>query len=176
MSTPPRDFLEGGGPVVVELSLDKGGSSAALTSTDIPVITSNLYRVEILIPPGCSQLVHVGVYRAEAKLFPLNPDGWFNGDGEIISFQTDLNVSGSEHFSLRGYNEDEGYDHTITVRLYLRRIKGENLEDLTRELIQVNEELREALEEFVGMWNQAPAPAEETESDNIKAEDSSSSS
>jgi hypothetical protein len=167
---------EGGGPVIVELTLDKGGSSGSLKSVDIPLITSNLYRVEILIPPGCSQLVNVGIFRAESKLFPLNPDGWFNGDGEIIAFPTDLNVSGSDHWTLRGYNEDEGYNHTITTRLYLRRIKWEDLEDLTRKLILVNEDLRDALEAFVDMWKRVPEPEPAEESDNIKGEETSSSS
>jgi hypothetical protein len=169
MSENPPDFLSGGGPLVVRKTFSSGGSAKVLESKDIPMIVSNVYRVQLLFPSGCVQLCKVGIFRKEHKLFPLNPEEWLDGNTEVIDFETDIHVETGEKWTLRGFNTDDTYNHTVTARLYIRDIEREPLSVKMDKLEFAILNLVEEFKRFSDLWTQVPEEVKEedesTESD-----------
>lgn len=79
-----------------------------------------IYRVEVFFPPGCAALAHISINDGGFRVWPSNPDSYFASDGSTIAFD-DLYLKETEPylFNLVGYNTDDTYDHTVTIRLGL---------------------------------------------------------
>lgn len=75
-------------------------------------------RVMVVFPTGCATLAHVRVLRSSHQLWPSNLDGSFASDGEFLDFDEDYPVSDLPfEFTLLGWNDDDTYSHTVTLRL-----------------------------------------------------------
>jgi hypothetical protein len=58
------------------------------------------------------------VFRSAHQLWPSNLDGSFASDGEFLDFDEDYPVLDSPfEFTLVGWNDDDTYSHTVTLRL-----------------------------------------------------------
>lgn len=92
-----------------------------------------IHRVEVSFPPGCAGLAHVVILRGLHQLWPTNPEGSFHSDS-YTSQWNDYHRLFAEPFAvvLKGWNLDDTYPHTITVRLAL--LEREVLEPETREV------------------------------------------
>jgi len=93
------------------------------TSLDNPVekiaklTVGIVHLVEIYFPRGCAGLVHVKIYDDGHQVWPTNPDDDFNGDDSTISFNEYYRLTpGNTKLRIVAWNEDEVFDHTITVR------------------------------------------------------------
>jgi hypothetical protein len=96
----------------------------ARTTIDHPVslacvVSSGVVeRVMVIFPTGCATLAHVRVFRSAHQLWPSNLDGSFASDGEFLDFDEDYPVLDSPfEFTMRGWNDDDTYSHTVTLRL-----------------------------------------------------------
>lgn len=77
-------------------------------------------HVAIGFPPGPKGLAHIVIYRYEHQVWPTNTDGSFAWDNHTIEFTEEFDLTERPHtLSLRGWNEDDTYPHTITVRFEL---------------------------------------------------------
>ena len=77
-------------------------------------------HVAIAFPPGPKGLAHLTVYRFEHQVWPSNPDGDFAWDNFTIEFNEEFDLTEKPHvLTLRGWNDDDTYPHTITVRFEL---------------------------------------------------------
>jgi hypothetical protein len=75
-------------------------------------------KAEICFPSGCSGLAHVQVYFRETLLWPSSPDDSFAWDGDTISWAEDFSMTEAPYELLfRGWNEDELYQHIVTLRV-----------------------------------------------------------
>ncbi len=74
-------------------------------------------NVSIGFPWGCAGLVHVRIYRAEHQVWPTNLDESFAWNAYNVEFEENEETAGSsDEWSVRAWNEDIRYDHTIVVR------------------------------------------------------------
>ena len=95
-----------------------GVTQAAPLRTRLKVTKGLVYRVEIEFPPGPLSLLHVAIFDGGFQLWPTNPDYDFHGDNGFISFEeTYLKSNYPYEFIAQTWNEDETWDHTITIRL-----------------------------------------------------------
>jgi len=79
-------------------------------------------QAEVIFPPGCAGLVRCAVFRELTQLWPHNPDSSFRGDGETIRWSEDYQVWEEPFvFVLKGWSDDDTYDHTITLRINVLR-------------------------------------------------------
>lgn len=77
-------------------------------------------HVAIAFPPGPKGLAHVVIYRYEHQLWPTNPGGSFAWDDYTIEFTEEFDLTERPHtLSIRGWNEDDTHEHTVTVRFEL---------------------------------------------------------
>lgn len=80
-----------------------------------PMLITN---VSIGFPLGCVDLVGAWLEYRSARLFPANDVGYFIGNGQIITFNTETYITQPPFFiSLKAYNEDDLYTHKIWVNL-----------------------------------------------------------
>jgi len=85
-----------------------------------PLAHGIIVHVEVEFPPGCYGLAGVRVIEREHQIYPTNDDEWFISDAYVIHF-TDVHYLYSPPFSLRleGFNQDDTYQHRITLRFQL---------------------------------------------------------
>lgn len=94
------------------------GPAAEITE-EVPVGYGLVKYVEIIFPAGCAGLVKVAVDRFARQVLPTNTGGYFDSNDEVISIPCEIDLTVPPYFlRLRGYNEDDTYDHTIRVRIY----------------------------------------------------------
>jgi len=101
-----------------KLTHDK--SEAAKTKHVLHLEKGTIVRSEIVYPVGCANLVFVHIDDALHQVYPKDPTYKFIGDGVTIVCTDEYEIK-EEPFTLQfhGWNTDEIYDHTITVRIQL---------------------------------------------------------
>ncbi len=86
----------------------------------LDVHPGNLRHVSITFPSGCVGLAHLRILYFEHQVFPSNVDSSFSGDGLQIAFAEDMDLKEPPYsFKLVGWNEDDTYPHTVTVRMQI---------------------------------------------------------
>ena len=84
---------------------------------DVELPVGVIHKIDIVFPPGCCGLAGVAVFHGLHQVWPSYSDEWFSTDGETISFEEFYEVKpGFTTFTLKGYNEDDTYQHTIIFR------------------------------------------------------------
>jgi hypothetical protein len=90
---------------------------------DLKLTHGILHRVEVEFPPLCAGLAHLVVERFGSQLWPTNPDGDLASDGYTIAWDEDYELTEAPYsIKLRGWNEDDTYPHTITLRVALASV------------------------------------------------------
>lgn len=85
--------------------------------TDIKLTAGILSRLNVQFPPGCVGLAHISIWWQSHQLYPTNPDADISADDYTVDFEVYFPLDTAPYvLSVRGYNEDDTYDHTITVR------------------------------------------------------------
>ena len=95
-------------------------AEAAKTKHALHLEKGTVTRCEIVFPVGCSNLVFVHIDEALHQVYPKDPTYKFVGDGSVIGCTDEYEIK-EEPYTLQfhGWNTDEIYDHTITVRIQL---------------------------------------------------------
>ena len=89
-------------------------------TTDLSLAPGTVQEVEILFPSGCAGLVHVTIRRGLHQVWPANADGSIIGDGDTVDWLEDYPMyDAPTTLQCVAWNEDDTYDHTISVRINL---------------------------------------------------------
>jgi hypothetical protein len=100
------------------LTIPANTTAASPSELEISLTHGVIHRVEIEFPAGCAGLAHLAVFLREFQLFPTNPGREFASDDHVIAFDDYFEMFEPPHnLLLRGYNTDDTYSHTITVRI-----------------------------------------------------------
>ncbi len=111
-----------------ELTIPAQTSKASAVTAEVSVVEGVITEVNILFPLGCKGLVGVQVKDWQHIVWPTNPDLWLIADGETIHWSDDYELSGNPHtLTVRGYNEDDSYPHTIYFRFVVMEKERANL-------------------------------------------------
>jgi hypothetical protein len=125
--TAVQRFSETGGAVPFEqmFTVPANTAEASPASSDIPLTKGFVSRVWIRFPQGPAALLHVAIFDGTTKLWPGGTGQWFSGDNEIIQFDTEYdvpNVGGSYKLTIKGWNEDDAYEHSALVRIWVVKL------------------------------------------------------
>ncbi len=88
--------------------------------TDLKVHKGVIYEFEVVFPPGCAGLVKCAIFVGGEQIIPFKEGTYLKGDTfpvrgrEYVDLKNDTN-----EIHIYSYNEDEVYDHTIIVRLFI---------------------------------------------------------
>lgn len=79
-------------------------------------------HVEMEFPPGCNGLVGVRVREREHQLYPTNDGEFVVSNAYVVAFNDAYKFFSKPYLAFfEGYNSDEVYPHTITLRVVLIR-------------------------------------------------------
>ena len=99
------------------LTIAANTAEAAAVTMDAPLAPGTVARVDVQFPRGCVGLVHVQIWRSEHQVWPGNVDGNISAEGLVVSWPEDYDLEDEPlTLSLRGWNNDDTYPHTITFR------------------------------------------------------------
>ena len=106
----------------VSLAIPSSTSSSSPASTTVKVSAYTLNVYEIEFPAGCAGLVGVSVWQGGHQLYPSTEGQWFVSDNFIISRDTYLDIHrGGNVLTIKGYNSDDTYAHTIQFRCSIEK-------------------------------------------------------
>lgn len=84
--------------------------------TDIKLTQGVIYNVQVQFPIGCKELAHCQIYREGSQKWPTNPEANLASDGYIIPISEEIELLSAPYtFKAKTWNEDDTYDHTITI-------------------------------------------------------------
>lgn len=87
-------------------------------------------------PPGCNDLVHVAVYEFEHQILPRGEDEDLYWGGYVYEIPENYELVDEPYeIEVRAWNEDDIYEHTITVGVALEEIEEVTLKELFTELL-----------------------------------------
>lgn len=77
-----------------------------------------IYRAWIIFPPGCAGLVKVRVEHKGHPIIPVNKSDYVRADNYTFELPMFYEVKTTPYqITFEGWNEDDTYDHTITLML-----------------------------------------------------------
>lgn len=102
------------------LTIAANTAESSPATLDAPLAPGTVVRVGVQFPSGCVGLVHVQIWRSEHQVWPGNLDGDISAEGQEVSWLEDYDLDDEPFgFSLRGWNGDDSYSHTVTFRFAL---------------------------------------------------------
>lgn len=95
-------------------------TAATRTKQVLHLERGTITRCDVVFPTGCCGLVFCHIDHALHQVYPKNPGTTFKGNGETIISVDEYEIK-DEPFQLEfyGWNTDDTYDHTVTVRIQL---------------------------------------------------------
>lgn len=101
-------------PFVHYLTIPKNTTKAAYLEYVMHLPVGTIKRLWIEFPPGCAGLAGIQIFRRIYQIFPMPQDVWFRSDAAVLNFAFVHSVHNEPYeVLLRGYNNDDTYDHTI---------------------------------------------------------------
>ncbi len=98
-----------------DLELPANTAESSPVERDVTLTDGVLRQVKVLFPTGCAGLAHVQIRRFEHQLFPANSDGDLSGDGTLIEWEENEDLTDAPHtLRLTGWNIDDTYPHKIS--------------------------------------------------------------
>lgn len=91
-------------------------------SQDITLVKGFVSHVVIRFPQGSAALLKIAMFDVATQLWPGTSATWFRGDNEIIEFDTEYDVplvSAVRKLTIKGYNDDDSYEHSALVRVWV---------------------------------------------------------
>jgi len=105
---------------VFPLTIPANTPETAKLKTILPLTAGTVKRVQIEFPAGHVGLTHLHVNRGLNQVWPTNPDASFKSSNETIPWEEEYELSTPPYqFEAYTWNDDDTYEHTITVRLQL---------------------------------------------------------
>ena len=110
-----------------EIIVPANTSKESYQVTTMKLTKGVVSRVSVFFPWGCAGLVFAQIVRKTWQVFPLSRGQWISANDRTIDFGTSIDVLSDPHdIIVRSYNEDDTYNHTITVSFQM--VKGERID------------------------------------------------
>lgn len=102
------------------ISTSKNTAQTDLKKTRLHVTKGLVYKVEFYFPSGSAGLMGLAVFDGLYQVWPSSVGEFFIGEDHVISFNDMyLKESAPYEFQCYTYNEDDTYEHTVSVRIGL---------------------------------------------------------
>lgn len=103
-----------------DIELERDHSSLTPEKTVLKLEKGTITRCEIVFPTGCCGLVYIHIDDGLHQVWPKNPDYQLSGNGGIIASTDEYPIKEPPlELYFYGWNTDEIYHHTITVRIQI---------------------------------------------------------
>jgi len=107
---------------LVDLEIPANTPVAYPLDLDVPLVKGWVTKIALLFPPGPATLAHVQIFVAGEQKYPSGVGQSFHPDNILLEIPCDFDVplvDGVRKITLRGWNEDDTWDHTIQVHIWV---------------------------------------------------------
>jgi hypothetical protein len=103
-----------------QVILSSGGTEATSTKVNFKVNKGVIYRAWLIFPPGCAGLVKVRVYHEVHPIMPVNISDYIAADDYVFEIPLFFEIEDEPYLiTFEGWNEDDTYNHTISLLLLI---------------------------------------------------------
>jgi len=100
------------------VSFPYGKTEATKTQARFHINKGWIYRAWLIFPPGCVGLVKVRILHQGHPIIPVNKTDYVKADNYVFELPMFYEVPEEPYqITFEGWNEDDTYDHTITLML-----------------------------------------------------------
>jgi len=106
------------GGYTVELSIPPNTPEDNPVEKTLIIEGEVLERIHFLIPCGHQSLARLAIFYGIHQIFPAEPGTWLKGEDESFSMRIGWRLPEFKvKITLKGWNEDDTYQHTFYLRL-----------------------------------------------------------
>jgi len=106
------------------LAIPKNTTRTAYVSYTLPLPISQSERLWVEFPEGCKGLAGLQLWRGVDQIFPLPAGVWLRSDDAVINFRFSHLIDKEPYeIELRGYNDDDTYQHTLWIGIELHGLE-----------------------------------------------------
>ena len=103
-----------------EITFTSGGSVTNQISSNIKAARGVIHKIDIVFPSGSAGLVKVAIFLGAAPVIPSTAGMTISGNAEIVQIPEFLELRKDFNIiTIKGFNEDDTYDHIIFFRIYV---------------------------------------------------------
>ncbi len=113
--------IGGSNHYVVDLALPANTLAASPVDLDVVLVDGWVAQVALLFPPGPATLAHVQLMVDGVQLYPTGVGQSFHPDNQLVVIPCDFDVplvGASYQVTLRGWNLDDTWPHTIQAHIW----------------------------------------------------------
>ena len=93
-------------------------TEANATKTELKITDGVIHEVSVYFPPGCAGLVYCQIFEGGHQFVPSTEGQFLRGDGILIDSKEFYEIDTAPRWiTIKTWNLDESYDHTIEVMI-----------------------------------------------------------
>lgn len=114
--------IGGSNHYVVDLSLPANTPSGSPVDLEVILVDGWVGQLALLFPPGPAALAKVQVWVSGLQKYPTGSGQSFHPDNQLVVIPCDFDVplvAGAYKITLRGWNDDDTWSHTIQAHVWV---------------------------------------------------------
>jgi len=126
-----------------------GTSEANAKKTPLKLTAGIITKVQLLHPEGCHGLAYASIWEGGHQLYPSNPETAYHGNDVPMEFEDNYELEAPALLTLKTWNLDDTYDHTVYVRITVLRPKKDVAQEAMLELLGIIKDLLTVIKELL---------------------------
>jgi len=98
-------------------------AKANCVETELKLTAGTIKSVQLIHPEGCHGLAYAAIFLGGHQLYPHNPDEAYHGNDVPSTFEDNFDLTAPAILTLKTWNLDATYQHTVYVRITVLRDK-----------------------------------------------------
>jgi len=116
-------------------------SKVNAVETRLKLTAGTIKQVWMVHPEGCHGLAYAAIYLGGHQLYPHNPDEAYHGNDVPMIFEDNFELESPAILTLKTWNLDETYDHTLYLRITVLRPKIDIAQQALIDLLSIIKQL-----------------------------------
>jgi len=105
--------------------------------TQLKLTAGIIKQVWLVHPEGCHGLAYAVIFLGGHQLYPHNPDEAYHGNNVPMVFEDNFELQSPAMLTLKTWNLDDTYDHTLYLRITVLRPKADPFQNAMLDLLTI---------------------------------------
>ena len=112
----------------VYISTPKETPASVPLKTEIHLTQGKLFGGWVYFPYGPAGVLHLQLFRGDSQIAPTNQGASYNLDDAVIPLSLDIELEEPPYLlTAKTWNTSTTYDHALSLALFLKEARGNNL-------------------------------------------------